>query len=94
MLVYLSCAKLMSSAPVGRVEGAGDPLFQAQAERHVLNLMSLTIDDWSEQLHIKREMAAEVWHMYQHFLSGRQISAFRQPLHTMAWFSVSFRCPL
>lgn len=71
MLVYLSCAKLMSSAPVGRVEGAGDPLFQAQAERHVLNLMSLTIDDWSEQLHIKREMAAEVWHMYQHFFERK-----------------------
>lgn len=62
----------MSSTPVGRLKEWGEPVFQKQAERHVLNFLSLTVDDWCEQLHVNREMAAEVWHMYQHFFQQKE----------------------
>lgn len=67
MLVYLSCAKLMAPSPFFRKMDLSEPIFQQQAEQHALKFSSLTVDDWSEQLHIKRDLAAEIWHLYQHF---------------------------
>lgn len=78
MLVYLSCAKLMASSPFFRKMDLSEPIFQQQAEQHALKFSSLTVDDWSEQLHIKRDLAAEVWYLYQHFFDhkSQRVPAF------------------
>ena len=78
MQILLASAKIMTGVPPDGISGHSQPEFEQQALEQALHMSAYDIETLMQVLRCNRDIAAENWKRYQHFIdaSTRQPAVF------------------
>ena len=94
MLTFISCAKTMTAkTKVVTTIPTTIPIFNREAERHALELSSLSVEELGRILHINPKLAAENVLRYQDFFL-RQTGPYLLFFRIQVWYSSELMLPI
>ena len=67
MQILIACAKIMTGSVPRVISFATEPTFQLQANESALQMISYSVEELMDMLHVNREIAVENWWRYQSF---------------------------
>ena len=75
MQILIACAKIMTGSAPKAISNATEPAFQMQANQNALQMLTYSVDELQDMLHINRDIAIENWKRFQAF----HVNETRQP---------------
>jgi cytoplasmic iron level regulating protein YaaA (DUF328/UPF0246 family) len=78
MQIFIACAKIMTGSAPRALSFVTEPAFQQQANNNAMQLLTYSVEELQDMLHVNRNIAVENWKRFQAFHSqdNRQPAAF------------------